>query len=145
MSNIIQRITNLLTLAANSGAAENEARNASLEAARLITKHNLQVVDAFGTTARPPNHETSVWQVLYERERERTTDLVNDLNQKIARRKAEARAVAKEPAQCGSCGEWIPEGSPCFDGPRPHRWRCVPCANRNAPRYRSKRKPATTA
>lgn len=41
-----QRASDLVRLAADAGAADGEARNAALAAAKLIAKHGLKIVDA---------------------------------------------------------------------------------------------------
>jgi hypothetical protein len=45
MTTAIDRVEQLLALAANEGASEEEARTAAVQAARLIRRHGLRVVD----------------------------------------------------------------------------------------------------
>lgn len=40
-----QRVTDLVRLAVNAGAADNESRNAALAAAKLIAQHGLLVIE----------------------------------------------------------------------------------------------------
>jgi hypothetical protein len=174
MSNIIQRVTHLLTLAADSGAAENEARTAAFQAARLIAKHSLRVVEAHDpsttathTTTQKTTHTTTAtwstwdnvdWKSAFdaaweraEREAREARARTREAQAEDERRKNEFFRqprypwTAQETSECGSCGATIDTGSSCYYGPHPtHGWRCVPCADRDAPprRKRTKRKTA---
>ena len=67
---ILQRVVDLLRLAADAGAAENEARNAAVQAAKLIAQHGLRVIDSRSSTATATHTTTqtttrttsSVWR-----------------------------------------------------------------------------------
>lgn len=48
-ANIITRVQHLIKLATNAGASENEARNAALQAAKLIAEHKLLEFSSSGS------------------------------------------------------------------------------------------------
>lgn len=160
---IIQRVTHLLTLAADSGASDNEARNAALTAAKLIAQHGLRVVDAHDATTATTHTTTQTttrtttatskapaWsRVWTDAEQNYWERCVHEAHAEYERRTKEQpiyRWVAQEPSKCGSCWADIPTGSDCFYGPYPkHQWRCVPCAQRDAPPRRKPKSKKTKA
>ena len=162
-SPIVQRVVDLMRLATNSGAAENEARNAASEAVRLIIKHGLRVVDTPDSTATATRTTTqtttrtttATWQTreakwdAWERAARERED-VDRRHAEYERRQEQPLYpwVAREPSKCGSCGTKIAVGSDCFYGPYPrHGWRCGPCVVRGASprRPRKRKKPSATA
>jgi hypothetical protein len=154
---IIQRVTHLLTLAADAGASENEARNAALTAAKLIAQHGLHVVDArpssTTTTTQWSRTTTATWEsrVTAWEAAWKSREAKWDEWERAARERERAEPpkhpwVAQEPSKCGSCWADIPTGSDCFYGPYPkHEWRCVPCAQRDAPWRRKPKSKKTKA
>jgi hypothetical protein len=154
--NIVQRVNDLIRLAVDAGASEHEARTAAFQAVRLLAKHGLRVVEARDTstttasttttqTTTRTTNTTSAWQSPWPPPRSHY-DHARPSSDTWPPEAPTYPWVAQESQECCSCGATIAAGADCYYGPYPtHTWRCVPCAQRNAPpRRRSKRKKAKT-